>query len=45
MLKEAFPDFQGGVDAKAMAEWLWNYYKEGRDLFNGVILPITSGVI
>jgi 3-oxoacyl-[acyl-carrier protein] reductase len=45
MLKEAFPDFQGGVDAKAMAEWLWNYYKEGRDLFNGVILPVTSGVI
>jgi 3-oxoacyl-[acyl-carrier protein] reductase len=42
MLSQAFPEYEGGVSPKYMGTWLWAFYKEGRSLFNGRVIPIST---
>lgn len=42
MLKQAFPEYAGGVSAKALSDWLWDYFEKGRAIFNGTIVPVCT---
>jgi short-subunit dehydrogenase len=42
MLAEAFPGYQAQTSAVEMAEYIWQFAKEGHKMFNGKILPVSK---
>ncbi len=42
MLAEAFPGYQAPTTAVEMAEYIWQFAKEGHKIFNGKILPVSK---
>ncbi|HYX08385.1 MAG TPA: SDR family oxidoreductase [Bacteroidales bacterium] len=43
MLHEAFPGFQPPLKAKEMAEYVFDFARNGQHYFNGKILPVSTG--
>ena len=43
MLKEAIPDYSGGVDSETIAEFIKRFALEGFRVMNGVIVPVRIG--
>ena len=43
MLAKAFPDYKAPLTAEKMAAYILNFAFEGQQLYNGKILPVSSG--